>query len=406
MPSTNIEQISNMMKCVTIKGSGARRLRSGGLWVYANEIQDRLPDYQNGELVRVLAPDGTKMGTGYVEPRSLIALRLVARSEETIDRTFLVGRVLEADAARKRLITSSVYRAIFSEADRLPGFVVDRYGDVLSVQLLTWGAELLRGPFVEALREVFGPRAIVIRNENDSRRELGLPTENEYLTFDAAANLERHSVELLGLSLVIDFTNVQKTGLYLDQVATYRTVAGMDFSGLTGADLFCYSGIFGMLAAKRGALRVAFVDSSESALSVLEENLERNGISKERYDIVRSDVLSYLGNSSEASHGFLFVDPPKFIKSRKSYYAGLQGYFNLNRSAVRALADGGLLFTFSCSHHAGETVFRSKVLDAVAKAGCTAREIYHFRQNADHAVLLPMEESFYLKGLLLAIARS
>ncbi|HUX21445.1 MAG TPA: RsmD family RNA methyltransferase, partial [Spirochaetia bacterium] len=197
----------------------------------------------------------------------------------------------------------------------------------------------------------------------------------------------------------------QKTGLYLDQLQSYRCVAGMDFSGLRGLDLFCYSGIFGMLSIQRGAQRVVFVDSSVPALSQLESNLQRNKIPTDRYDIVRSDVLSFLESCAPEEHDFAFLDPPKFIKSRKSYYQGLQGYYNLNRAGIRVLRDRGLLFTFSCSHHAGEEIFRKKIIDAMQKEGCTARELYRFRQNADHAVLLPMEESFYLKGFLFAIER-
>ena len=115
--------------------------------------------------------------------------------------------------------------------------------------------------------------------------------------------------------------------------------------------------------------------------------------------------MDHLASLPAQSRDFLFVDPPKFIKSKKSYYEGLQGYFNLNRAAVRVAGHDGLLFTFSCSHHAGEEIFRKKVLDAVAKCGCTARELFRFRQNADHPVLVPMEESFYLKGFLFSIDR-
>ena len=179
----------------------------------------------------------------------------------------------------------------------------------------------------------------------------------------------------------------------------------LDFAGLEGSDLFCYSGVFGMLALRRGAKKVHFVDSSAPALALLEQNLLRNGFDTSTYDIKRVDVLSYLAECPSEGQDFVFLDPPKYIRSRKDYYQGLQGYFNLNRSAARALVDGGLLFTFSCSHHANEETFRKKVIDAVNKAGGRARELAHFRQNADHPVLLPMEESFYLKGLLLAVER-
>jgi 23S rRNA (cytosine1962-C5)-methyltransferase len=302
-------------------------------------------------------------------------------------------------------VRDSSYRVVFSEADRLPGLIIDRYGDLLTLQCNTWGIERLKREIIEVLQEIFHPVAIIVRNGGEFRREMGLPTEDERLIFGKKVDVTNYEVNLVGLSLGVDFTTAQKTGLYLDQVHSYRTVAGMDFSGLTGMDLFCYSGIFGMLSLKHGADRVTFVDSSGAALSRLAENLRRNGISKERYDIVRSDVPSYLSDCVPESRGFLFLDPPKFIQSRKSYYKGLQGYFNLNRAAVRSLRDGGFLFTFSCSHHAGEEVFRRKVVDAMQKEACTAREYYHFRQNADHAVLLPMEESFYLKGFLFGIDR-
>ena len=169
---------STMIKSVTIKSSGVRRLQAGGLWTYANEVQGRLAEFGNGELVALSAPDGRRVGIAYVEPHSLIALRLLRRDDGPIDRAFIRARLAAADAARRRFVDGSLYRAVFSEADHLPGLVVDRYGGGLSVQILTRGMERLKDVIVDALREVYEPDAVILRNANDARRELGLPTED------------------------------------------------------------------------------------------------------------------------------------------------------------------------------------------------------------------------------------
>ncbi len=424
-----------------IKASAARRVASGSLWVYANEVLDRLTDFANGEPVELVAPGGASVGIGAVEPRSLIAVRIFVRTggeaegdgkrsrdreaaaaqieapaidreaapaqieAPAIDFALVLLRMRTAEARRAPFLRDSSYRLIFSESDLLPGVIVDRYRELFVVQLLTWGAERLKALVVDGLRELYRPRGILLRNDVEQRLAQGLPTEDEVLLDDPTVDIRRYPVTVAGLTIEVDFHSAQKTGLFLDQVPSYHFVEGMSFRGMRGGDLFCYSGIFGMLALARGAEHITFVDSSETALSALERNLAASGVPGDRWTLLRADVLAWLPTIAPESFDLLFVDPPKFIKSRKSFFQGLQGYYNLNRAATAALADGGLLLTFSCSHHAGEELFRSKVLDAVRKAGASAYELAHFRQNVDHPVHLAMPESFYLKGLLLRIDR-
>ncbi|HUZ17408.1 MAG TPA: class I SAM-dependent rRNA methyltransferase [Spirochaetia bacterium] len=390
---------------VQIKSSAAARIARGGLWVFSNEVREPSQTLDRGQEVELIGPGERPIGVACAEPKSLIAFRLFAPPGQALDGSFFLSRINDALAKRRRLIQGETYRLVFSEADRLPGLIVDRYEQVLAVQLLTWGMERLKGEIVGALKEAVAPEAIVLCNDSEARRELGLPAEDEQLVYSNAVDLRRHVVELAGLSIGIDFMSSQKTGLFLDQAGSYRSVSSYDFDGEKGLDLFCYSGIFGMLALKRGAGHVVFVDSSPSALDLLRDNLRRNTLSEARWEIVHSDVTRYLSGLKSESVDFAFLDPPKFIKSKKYLYQGLQGYFNLNREAVRVLAQGGLLFTFSCSHHAQDEVFRRKVEDAIGKSGRQASLLAHFRQNVDHPVLLPMEESFYLKGYLFRIER-
>jgi len=415
------------LRPMRVKASAARRIASGSLWVYANEALDRLSDFADGEPVELVAPGGAPLGIGAVEPRSLIAVRVfvragsgglhdreptgrgespaIDRESPAIDRALFLRRVRVAEARRAPFLRDSSYRLIFSESDLLPGIIIDRYHELFVVQLLTWGAERLKPVVVDGLRELYRPRGILVRNDVEQRLGQGLSTEDEVLLDDPTVDLRRYPVTLAGLTLEVDFHDAQKTGLFLDQVPSYHFVDGMSCAGMRGGDLFCYSGLFGMLALARGAEHITFVDSSETALQALERNLAASGIPGDRWRLLREDVLTWLPTVEPASFDLLFVDPPKFIKSRKTYYQGLQGYFNLNRAATAALADGGLLFTYSCSHHAGEEIFRSKVLDAVRKAGASAYELARFRQNVDHPVHLAMPESFYLSGLLLRIDR-
>ncbi len=401
------QPILPLPRAMRVKASAARRLATGSLWVYANEVLDRLGDFAPGEPVELLGPGEMPLGLGAAEPRSLIAVRLFVRpgEERPPERELLLRRLRAAQARREPFLRESSYRLVFSESDLLPGVIVDRYGELFVVQLLTSGAERLRPLLVDALRELYRPRGILLRNDVEQRLAQGMAGEDELLLDDPTLDPRRYPVTLAGLTIEVDFREAQKTGLFLDQVPSYHFVEGMRFSGMRGGDLFCYSGLFGMLALARGAEHITFVDSSESALDGLERNLASNGFPGGRYRLVRADVLEWLPEAPPASFEVLFVDPPKFIKSRKSYYQGLQGYFNLNRLAAAALADGGLLFTYSCSHHAGEEIFRSKVTDAVRKAGASAYELARFRQNVDHPVHLAMPESFYLKGLLLRIDR-
>lgn len=403
-----------------VKASASRRVAGGSLWVFANEVVDSLAEYAPGEPVELVAPGGGSLGIAAAEPHSLIAARLFARRDELsagrgraaadgatpIDRELLRSRLRLADKRRAPHLRESSYRLVFSESDLLPGIIVDRYRELFVIQLLTFGAERLKPLLIDAIRELYRPAAILIRNNVEQRTLQGLSPQDETLLADPKCDLRRYPISLAGLTLEIDFAEAQKTGLFLDQAESYQRVGGMSFQGMRGGDLFCYSGLFGMLALVRGAEGITFVDSSQSALEALERNLALNGLPRERADLVRADVLSWLPGVEPASFDLLFVDPPKFIKSKKSYYQGLQGYFALNRAAAAALADGGLLFTFSCSHHAGEEVFRSKVVDAVRKAGAAGYELARFRQGADHPVHLAMPESFYLKGLLLRIDRS
>ncbi len=394
-------------KTVRIKSSAAKRIASAGLWIYSNEVLDDLTSFENGELVDVRGPAGSSLGIAGVEPHSLIALRLLAGSgEEPPDGPrYFLSRIEAAERARRRFIADPCYRVVFSEADLLPGLVVDRYGGLLVVQLLTWTMERLKGRVVEALQALYAPEGIVVRNDLDLRREQGLPLADERLLRDETLDLRRYRVSLLGFRLFVDLDAPQKTGLFLDQVGSYRAVDAIDFGAMSGADLFCYSGLFGMIALRRGAERVTFVDASQASLDLLEENLEANGVEASRRVIVRSDVLAFLPLQPREANDFLFVDPPKFIPSRKHFYRGLQGYFRLNRSAVETLADGGLLFTFSCSHHAGEELFAGKVRDAIESGGASGYELARFHQYLDHPVHIAMPESAYLKGLLFRIER-
>lgn len=391
------------MPKVHVKSSAAARLKRGGMWVFSNEVREQLTSFARGQTVELVGPGGQELGVACMEPNSLIAARRMAPPGTDLDRSYFLSRFRRAIAERTRLVGGDVYRMVFSEADLLPGLIVDRYGGVLALQLLTWGMESLKEEVVGALKDALDPEAIVFCNESDARRDAGLSTENAHLAVKEGIDLTRHLVDIEGLTIRVDFLTSQKTGLFLDQRASYRTVGAVDFSGLRGFDLFCYSGIFGMIALRRGAKHLVFVDSSEPALDMLRDNLERNGFPPPLYEVRRSDVMQFLPSVPERSADFAFVDPPKFIKSRKHYYQGLQGYFLLNREVVRTLRDGGLLFTFSCSHHASPEVFRKKVVDAIEKNGRAASELCTFRQNVDHPVPIASEESLYLKGHLFKI---
>jgi 23S rRNA (cytosine1962-C5)-methyltransferase len=377
-----------------------RRARGGHPWIFSNEIEHIEGEADAGDALAVCSSGGELLGTAYYNPRSLIAARFLSRQRESIDSVdFFRRRITAALEYRRRLYPAEeALRIVYGESDELPGLVVDRYGDVLSVQFLTLGMERRREPVLQALLEIFRPAAVVARNDAAVRELEGLPRRVELLYGEAPESLimTEH-----GLRFRVDVTEGQKTGHFLDQKENHQALNGR-VEGRRVLDLFCYSGSWALHAAHYGAAGVTGVDSSAAAVALAEENARLNGL-EERCSFVRADVfdlLRELGRGGER-FGTVILDPPAFVKSKKKLKEAVKGYLTINRRAMELLAPGGFLFTCTCSYHLDRETFLDTLRKAASQAGRTLRLVEMRGQAYDHPVLLNCPETEYLKCAVL-----
>jgi 23S rRNA (cytosine1962-C5)-methyltransferase len=324
-------------------------------------------------------------------PTSEISLRMLTRAARRIDATFWSERVAAA-AARRVGVDASAWRAVHGEADGLPSLVVDVLGDCLVVQLLSAGLEAHRSSILEALVERFSPRGVLARNDVAVREHEALPVEVELLWGDVPEGVE---VTEGGVRYVAAPWAGQKTGAFLDQREN-RLLAGELARGRV-LDAFCFQGSFGLhMAAK--AERVVALDSSADALARARENAALNGRTNietregNAFDVLRAEA------AAGSSYDVVVLDPPAFAKHRSSVRGALRGYKEINLRAMRLLAPGGDLLTFSCSYHIGEDAFGAMLVDAAADSGRPIRRMRTLGQAADHPVVLQIPETGYLKG--------
>jgi 23S rRNA (cytosine1962-C5)-methyltransferase len=379
-----------------------RRLRAGHPWIFSNEIEriDGIPS--DGDAVLVFSARGDCLGTAYYNPHSLIAGRLLSRRPEAIDTVeFFRERLAAAIAYRRRLYGElATLRLVHGEGDGLPGLVVDRYGEVLSIQLLTLGMDRRRAPILQALRELLAPAAIVARNDVAVRELEGLPQQVELLYGELPPEV---LIDEHGLRFRVDVTGGQKTGHFLDQKENHLALRGR-VAGERVLDLFCYSGSWSLHAAHFGAREVIGVDISAGAIALAEENARRNQL-QATCSFVRADGFDLLRDWSRSGERFgtVVLDPPAFVKSKKKLAEAIRGYLTINRRAMELVAPGGALFTCSCSHHLQREDFLDLLRQAAVQAGRNARLLELRGQAFDHPVLLACPETDYLKCAVLQL---
>ena len=385
---------------VTLRRGHDHRLRGGHPWVFSNEIAALDGPAEPGAAVEIIAANGQRLGTGYYNPHSLIAARLLTRRHESIDTSeFFVTALQKALEYRRRLGGDlEALRLIHGESDALPGLVVDRYGDVLCVQLLTKGMDVRRELLVAALRELLAPRVIVARNDSAARELEGLPRGVELLHGEAP---EPVVVTINGLRFAVDVLAGQKTGLFLDQRENCRRLHGLA-QGSEVLDLFCYAGAWSVHAASYGANSVTGVDASVAAVRQAEANARLNGLA-DRCRFVAADVFDFLRDHRGRRFGTVILDPPAFIKSRKHLAEGQKGYLTVNRRALEMVAPGGVLVTCSCSHHLDRPTFLTLIAQAAQQARRNVRLMEMRGQASDHPVLPACPETDYLKCAFLFV---
>lgn len=385
---------------VTLKKGEGRMLKSGGLWIFDNEIASILGSFEDGDIVAVHDFDGYGLGKGFINRNSKIRVRMMTRNRhQEIDEAFLKMRVQEAWDYRKKVSDTGSCRVIFGEADFLPGLVVDKFSDVLVVQSLALGIDRLKDQIVELLKEVLAVDGIKIRgvyerSDAKVRRQEGMELYKGFIgeAFDTNVEIEEN-----GVRYMVDVKDGQKTGFFLDQKYNRKAIQHLCKDAKV-LDCFTHTGSFALNAGYGGAKEVTGVDASELAVEQAILNSKLNGM-EDRVKFICRDVFELLPELEEKGEKFdvVILDPPAFTKSRNSVKNAVKGYREINLRAMKLVRDGGFLATCSCSHFMTYEMFTQTIHQAARNVHKRLRQVEYRTQAPDHPILWAAEESYYLK---------
>ncbi|MFH1012378.1 MAG: class I SAM-dependent rRNA methyltransferase [Candidatus Peregrinibacteria bacterium] len=375
-------------------------------WVFSGALESSAENLPNGSLVRVADFEGRVMGTGTYSEHSMIAVRVFDFKDAVINRSWLTDKIRQAFAYRKLWKygrKTSGYRLCFAESDGLPGLIVDKYEDVLVLQISTMGMELLKPMVVEVLRKLFSPTAIVEKSDLPVRSEEGLPQNAGILWGELSKPIV---FKENGYSFFSDPLNGQKTGFFLDQ-KDLRAALGNWAKGKTVLNLFSYTGAASVVALKCGAKSVHNIDSSEWALEGCKKNAKLNKLPVASISTEKADAFAWTARPIHSpEYSMVILDPPAIIKNRSDSENGKKAYHFLNRAAMRLVKDQGIFVTSSCSHHLPVDEFRMILHRAAVQNNMTLRVLGEYGQSADHPVALNFPESKYLKSFLCLAERN
>ena len=398
----------------TVTPKAEASLLRGHPWVYDAEILNIEGETENGGLVDVLSKKGRYLGTGFLSQQSKIRVRLISRNaNDRFDEAFWERKLRWAWDYRRTVMGPedlNCCRVIFGEADAFPGLTVDKFNDLLSVQVLSVGMERIKGMLIpmlvrilredgQTIRGVFERNDVALREKEGMAQYKGwFPLAGEELPASPITQITEN-----GIKYLVDVENGQKTGFFLDQKYNRRAVAAMA-KGHTVLDCFTHTGSFALNAAKGGATHVTAVDVSEAAVEMARANAARNGLT-DVVDCVAANVFDLLPalEKEPPRYDFIILDPPAFTKSRKTVANAITGYKEINYRAMRLLPRGGYLATCSCSHFATEDKFIAMLQDAARDAGVQLRQIEARQQSCDHPILWGVEETNYLKFYLFQV---
>lgn len=389
-----------MRALVTLKKGEGRTLKSGGLWVYDNEIASILGHFENGDLVEVADFDGYGMGVGFINTNSKIRVRMLSRIKgQEIDREFFKMRIHDCVEYRRKVVDMESCRLVFGEADFLPGLVVDKFHDVLVVQSLALGIDRYKELLVELLKEELEQlgyfiRGVYERSDAKVRTQEGMERIKGFIgeEFDTKVEIVENDVKYL-----VDVKEGQKTGFFLDQKYNRKSIWKLCEGGRV-LDCFTHTGSFALNAGKAGAKSVLGVDASQLGVDQATENAALNGLS----DIVKfqcADVFELLPELEAKGEKFdvVILDPPAFTKSRNSVKNAIKGYREINLRGMKLVKDGGYLATCSCSHFMTPDLFTKTIGQAAKNVRKRLRQVEYRTQAPDHPILWAADESYYLK---------
>lgn len=385
---------------VTLKKGEGRILKSGGMWVFDNEIAKMEGNFENGDMITVHDFDGYPMGQGFINLNSKIRVRLMTRDvSREIDRDFLYERVKNAWEYRKKVVDTGSCRLIFGEADFLPGLVVDKFSDVLVVESLALGIDRLKEQIIEILKEILRQDGIEVmgvyeRSDAKVRQNEGMERVKGFIGKEFDTNVQ---IEENGVKYLVDVKDGQKTGFFLDQ--KYNRLAIQKLcKGARVLDCFTHTGSFALNAAVAGAREVTGVDASELAVEQASKNAILNGV-QDRAKFLCRDVFELLPELEKKGEKYdvVILDPPAFTKSRSSIKNAVKGYREINLRAMKLVKDGGFLATCSCSHFMSYELFTETIGQAARNVHKRLRQVEFRTQAPDHPILWAADESYYLK---------
>jgi 23S rRNA (cytosine1962-C5)-methyltransferase len=405
---------------VLLKPGKADRIVAGHPWIYDGEILRLTQPIPDGELVQVKDHRQRFLGVGFFNSKSKIRVRVLSPERVKVNEQFFEARIRAAFAVRQRhLPEATSFRVVNAESDFLSGLIVDKYEDVLVVQISSLGMDQRKAMIVGALQQIFTPRAILERSDMAPRKFEGLDEANGVLSGGSGFQpdltgkmpVPHISVGLNGLKFETDLAGGHKTGLYLDQQVNYLAVSRFA-NGAQVLDCFSFLGGFGLHAARAGAAHVHFLDQSADAIEASKRNAVANGLA-EKCSFEAVNVFDWLkAQTAVRPHekvvpkfDLIVLDPPSFTRNRASVPDALRGYKEIHIRALKLLKPGGTLATFCCSHHVNAATFQDVILSAAYDTRRVLRRVATYSQSPDHPVIPMIPETEYLKGFALELVR-
>jgi 23S rRNA (cytosine1962-C5)-methyltransferase len=389
--------MSSPVPSLKLKANAKSRVLTGHPWVFANEVEALLPVANDGGVVECRDRAGRFLGSGIYNSKSQIIWRRLSTQRVALDEQYLRGALTKAIARRDPQATHC--RLVWSESDDLPGVVVDRFGDTLVLQVQTLAMDQRAELITDLLAELISPSEIIVRNDAHIRKLEGLPLG---VHTRSGKPWEPRWQKIDGFDYWLDLQSGQKTGFYLDQREQHAVVA-KHCAGKRVLDAFCNQGPFALHAARAGAKEVLGLDSAADAIEQARKNAERNGVNA---SFAMANVFDWFNDP--ARHGeplwdMIVLDPPPFAKSKSALEGALRGYKEINLRAMQSLVPGGILATYTCSHHMQDAELRSVLAEAATDAKRKVRVVEFCHQPSDHPILVTMPESEYLRGYIVRV---
>lgn len=394
---------------VLLRPGEADRILAGHPWIYAGSVLRLTNPAADGDLVQIKDHRQRFLGTGFYNSKSKIQVRVLSPEREEVNRQFFIDRIRAALAVRQRHLPGATsFRVVNAESDFLSGLIVDKYEDVLVIQISSFGMDQRKPLILEALKEVFSPRAIVERSEAAFRKFEGLTETNGILFGTLEGPVE---IKLNGLKFGVDILGGHKTGLYLDQQRNYKLVGELIKGGLV-LDCFSFLGGFALHCARGGATRVHALDQSADAVAAATNNAKINGLSEKCtfetinvFDWFKAQTVVNPHERVVPKFDAIILDPPSFTRTRSAVGDAMRGYKEIHLRALKLLKPGGTLATFCCSHHVSAVMFQEVILEAAFDARRLLRRVDTYCQSPDHPILPSVPETEYLKGFAYEVVR-